>query len=116
MSQYLIVVFQAARDGILIKGGKHLEVLGKIKIMALDKTGTITEGKFTIADYFVFGDYSVNQFFSILYTLEIVSTHPMAVAICNYAKEQRARILGEVTDFDTVKGEGVQGKLGDTYM
>ena len=94
-----------------------MEALGKVTAVALDKTGTLTEGVFTISEYKIF-DPSIDArcFFSILLTIEQFSSHPMAVAICNYAKEQRALVLGEVNSFETIKGEGVCAKYDGKWM
>lgn len=77
----------ASKAGILIKGGKHLEVLAKIDTVILDKTGTITEGKPEVIDiYFEADDEPL--VYDIVYSFEKKSTHPLAKAIVEYLKDK----------------------------
>ena len=98
----------AAKQGILIKGGAHLEHLGEIKIIAFDKTGTLTHGKPNVTDVISFKDDT----FHLLATaaaLEQYSSHPLAKAIVSYAQEQNIPI-DTITDSKAIFGSGVQGK------
>jgi len=110
---YVSGLTEAARHGILIKGGRYLEALGRVAAVALDKTGTLTEGVFTVAEYKIFNNRAIDEhyFFSMLLTIEQFSSHPIAVAICNYSKGKSAQSLGEVTDFQTIKGQGIRAQL-----
>jgi len=102
----------AARQGILIKGGAYLESARKLKVIALDKTGTITEGKpKLIAHQVVAGDAAEAE--AIAVSLAGRSDHPVSKAIAAGLSGQ-AR---EVDDFAALPGRGVQGVLaGTTYV
>lgn len=97
----------AAKQGILIKGGAHLEHLGEIKIIAFDKTGTLTHGKPKVTDVVSFKD-GTPHLLATAASLEQYSTHPLANAIISYAKEQNIYI-GTVTDSKAIFGSGIQG-------
>lgn len=102
----------AAKNGVLIKGGTFLEIAGKIDAVAFDKTGTLTEGKPTVSEIQVEG-ISESELLSIALTLEEYSTHPIAKAITNYVVEHNIdKKVG--TDFKNIVGKGVQAKIGDT--
>ncbi|MEC0304699.1 heavy metal translocating P-type ATPase [Terribacillus saccharophilus] len=99
----------AAKNGVLIKGGTFLEKAGKIKAIAFDKTGTITEGKPKVTDIEVF----VGNKMSLLHiarTLEAYSNHPIAKSIVNYAEEEQISVLtGE--NFQSIAGKGVRATI-----
>lgn len=102
----------AAKNGVLIKGGTFLEIAGKIDAVAFDKTGTLTEGKPTVSDVKV-EEISEVELLSIALTLEEYSTHPIAQAITNYVVERNIeKKMG--SDFKNIVGKGVQAKIGDT--
>ncbi|MFX3617035.1 MAG: heavy metal translocating P-type ATPase [Sporolactobacillus sp.] len=102
----------AAKQGVLIKGGAFLEKAGQIQSIAFDKTGTITEGKPRVARIITFtGDES--RLISLAKTLEDYSTHPIARCLSAYANEKNVlAITGE--DFQNIPGKGVQAKLSGT--
>ncbi|RUS56959.1 ATPase [Kurthia sp. 3B1D] len=105
----------AARHGVLIKGGTFLEIAGKINTVAFDKTGTLTEGKPAVTNvhYLVKDEQWVRN---LAYTLEAYSTHPIAGAITTYVKQLGAEILlGE--QFKNIVGKGVQASVtGEMYF
>ncbi len=99
-----------AKNGILFKTAVALEQLGKVKTVALDKTGTITTGQPTVAKL-----YAVEKEETLIgaaYALEKNSTHPLAKAICRYA-EERSCPLREVSDFAEHPGRGVEASIGE---
>ncbi|MDH6365296.1 Cu+-exporting ATPase [Enterococcus sp. PF1-24] len=101
-----------AKQGILIKGGQALEGAAHISSIILDKTGTITEGKPVVTDYF--GDESA---LAIFMALEKQSEHPLAKAIVAYGQQQAVTETIEVADFAAIVGRGVTGKVaGETYL
>lgn len=104
----------AAKNGVLIKGGTFLEKAGKIKAIAFDKTGTITEGKPNVTDIEVFaGDKT--SLLQIARTLEAYSNHPIAKSIVNYAEENQVNTL-EGDNFQSIAGKGVRATInGNTY-
>lgn len=98
-----------AKNGILFKNAASLEQMGRIKIVALDKTGTITEGKPSVTDIIPVGGISENELLSIAYSVEYASEHPLGKAICEKAKEMKLS-LTQVRDFKVIAGNGVSGK------
>lgn len=99
-----------ARRGLLLKGGAVLETFGKITVVAFDKTGTLTEGKPIVTDIVSFG-VSEKQIVSMAAALETGSNHPLAVAILERAKADKAPIP-PATAAEAVSGKGVKGKVG----
>jgi len=106
-----------ARRGVLVKGGKYLEALGKIKALAVDKTGTITEGLPQIVQAKIWDmSSSEEELIRIAASIEKTSNHPLAQAVTNYAKAKSYSLL-EVTDVQTTHGRGIFAKLdGHEYF
>lgn len=99
----------AGKHGVLIKGGMHLENLGKLKGVAFDKTGTLTQGKPQVSDVIALeGDEQ--KVLQLAYSLEQFSTHPLAKAIVRKAQGSNLTPL-EVNDFRSLTGAGVQGQI-----
>ena len=92
-----------ARHGLLVKGGGILEAIGKVKHIAFDKTGTLTEGKPKVTDVEVFGELPREELLRIAAAAESGSSHPLAVAIVNYAKSENIA-------FSPVESEAIPGK------
>lgn len=104
-----------ARNGILFKTAVSLEQTGKAKIVALDKTGTITKGEPKVTDIVPFGDTSGEELLSLAYSLEAKSEHPLAKAIVSAAFEARAD-KSEITEFEALSGNGVKGALNEKTL
>lgn len=103
----------AAKRGILIKGGVHLENGRKLKVIALDKTGTITEGKPRVTDVQPIGGASKDEVLRIAASLDALSQHPVALAVVAAWSGPRE----SVTEFKSLTGRGVEGKIaGEMYM
>ncbi len=100
----------ASRNGILIKGGVHLENLAKIQVITLDKTGTLTQGKPQISQIITLNNYSEKQILSIAATLESRSQHPLANAITQEAKKQQLQLL-TIENFQSLTGAGAKGNI-----
>ena len=98
-----------AKNGILFKTSESLEEAGRIQIMALDKTGTITEGTPKVTDIVPDG-ITENALLEKAYALEAKSEHPLAKAIVACA-EEKALTLREVTEFKALAGNGLTAKL-----
>lgn len=100
----------AARNGVLIKGGSHLEAAGDVRVVAFDKTGTITTGEARVTDVVAFEGFTKDQVLSIAAAIEKRSEHPLADAILREAKELNIRIA-EATDFEALTGMGAAAKF-----
>ncbi|WP_044736099.1 heavy metal translocating P-type ATPase [Geobacillus kaustophilus] len=106
----------AARRGVLIKGGIHLEQIGRLRAVAFDKTGTLTKGEPAVTDIVVY-EGSREQLLTIAAAIENRSQHPLASAIVRKAEEERAPFLDVSVDgFQSLTGQGVKAVIGgDTY-
>lgn len=99
-----------ARRGILVKGGVHLESLGKLRALALDKTGTVTEGTPKVSDLKIFNSHGEEEIIRLTASLESVSTHPLAKAIMSFAEERQIHFSHPV-HYEMVSGKGAQGEI-----
>jgi len=118
----------AARQGVLIKGGIYLEEGRKLKVIALDKTGTLTHGKPQVTDVIALNGKSRDEILQLAASLDAPSEHPVASAIIaawtghhETGKEDRAVLksgaLLEVENFHSITGRGVQGEIkGQQYF
>ncbi|KFP84549.1 Copper-transporting ATPase 2, partial [Acanthisitta chloris] len=106
----------AAQNGILIKGGKPLEMAHKIKTVMFDKTGTITYGVPKVMRVLLLGDtavLSLKKVLAVVGTAEASSEHPLGVAVTKYCKEELGtQSLGYCTDFQAVPGCGISCNVG----
>lgn len=102
----------AAKNGVLIKGGTFLEKAGAINAIAFDKTGTLTEGKPAVSEVVSLGAEE-NQLLAVTKTLEDYSNHPIARAIVDYAAEKKVVSL-QGSNFKILTGKGVQATIKDT--
>jgi Cd2+/Zn2+-exporting ATPase len=100
-----------ARRGLLLKGGAVLEGLGKITAVALDKTGTLTEGKPKVTDIVSFGTLTQAQILSRAAVLERNSSHPLALAILNRATADKLPVPPAL-EASAVAGKGMSGRAG----
>ncbi len=106
---------RGAQLGILIKNAETLERLHGIDILMLDKTGTLTEGKPSVAEIFPLPGLSARDLLACAAAVEAVSEHPIATAIVRAAKERNIP-LAAVTDFQSITGSGVLGNVGDSEV
>ena len=106
---------KGAGNGILFKTAASLEHCGKITIAALDKTGTITEGKPQVVGIYPSEHVTEQELLSAAYALEQHSEHPLARAITSYAVEKGLEAQ-EVTDFTAITGSGVSAILGNDTL
>lgn len=107
---------RGSRQGILFKGGLAIEALKNIKTIVMDKTGTITEGSFTVKDINPSEKYSAKDLLSYCAAAEMFSTHPIATSIVNEAKKQLIT-LPKTTENSEIAGEGVICKInGQTVL
>lgn len=95
----------AAKQGVLIKGGIHLEEIGRLQAIAFDKTGTLTKGypEVTLVE-----SESTNDFIQKVMSIETYSQHPLAQAIVKYGSKERIHAI-EIDGFQSVTGKGAEG-------
>lgn len=107
----------AARHGVLIKGGVHLEEAGSLKAIAFDKTGTLTKGIPAVTD-FVSVKGEENELLAIVAAIEKGSQHPLASAIIRRAAEKNVNIMNvNIEEFQSLTGKGVKASVnGETYF
>jgi Cd2+/Zn2+-exporting ATPase/Cu+-exporting ATPase len=107
----LASVGSAARKGVLIKGGKHIETLEKITTLFVDKTGTLTLGKPQITDVIPLGKFKADDLIQLAASAERYSEHPLGKAVVKYAEKQPVDLL-EVNIFRSMPGVGIEAKIG----
>ncbi len=101
----------AAKNGILIKSIKALEIACNLDIVIFDKTGTLTKGEPSVTNVIkIKNDISENSILQIAASVEKNSEHPLAQAVVNKAKEKKIN-LSEVKNFQAISGQGVEAKL-----
>lgn len=108
----------AARNGVLIKGGVYLEEAGALNAIAFDKTGTLTKGIPAVTDFVMLdNEQKENELLSIIAALEYNSQHPLASAIIKKAEEKEISFkVVVVEDFSSITGKGIKGTInGLTY-
>ena len=119
----LAAVGQAAKQGIVIKGGRYLEALAKVDTLVMDKTGTLTIGRPDVTDVVPLDDATEDAVLAAAGSVERRSEHPLAEGVVR-AAERRRIALGEPRDFEVVTGEGVAATVAgervlcgtDTFM
>ena len=109
-------ITSAAKNGVLIKGGNHLEAMGEVDVVAMDKTGTLTKGELTVTDIVPLGEHSESDVLRYGAGLEQRSEHPIAEAILTRADEADVADLPSPSDFESLTGKGIQAEIGgETY-
>lgn len=102
----------AARNGVLIKGGIHLEETASLKAIAFDKTGTLTQGKPIVTDFISFEKGKEKEHLAIAAAIEKNAQHPLATAIVNKAKEENIDFMHvSIESFTSITGKGVTAQL-----
>ncbi len=106
----------AARNGVMIKGGSHLEAAGGVQVVAFDKTGTITTGRSSVTDVLADEGFSEDEALALAASVESRSEHPLAQAVLREASA-RGLALREVQDFEALTGMGAAAKFeGETAV
>ena len=110
-------IAQGARNGVLIKGGAHLENLGTLNAIAFDKTGTITEGRPTVTDVLPNPDANMNadELLALAASAESRSTHPLAQAIVRGAQDKKLT-LAKVDSFEALQGRGLRATVNGATL
>ena len=101
---------RGAEMGVLFRKGEALQALQEVKVIAVDKTGTLTEGKPTLTDFYVQPGFEREQVLRIVASVEAKSEHPIALAIVQAAEQQNISLL-PITTFDSVTGFGIKAEV-----
>ncbi|WP_010632117.1 heavy metal translocating P-type ATPase [Sporolactobacillus vineae] len=105
----------AAKHGVMIKGGIHLEQIGALNLIAFDKTGTLTRGVPEVTDFSVAKGEDRDAVLRIFTALEKGSQHPLAAAIVRFAEKSGANESGPaVDDYQSLTGRGVRARIDGT--
>ena len=103
---------RAARLGAIVKGGMHLETLGRVDTVVLDKTGTLTLGKPEIHQIIPTAGWSTEEVLAAAASAELRSEHPLGKAIVAYARQNNC-VITEPTDFGYTPGRGITAVIGN---
>lgn len=114
-SAVLAGIARAARSGVLIKGGAHLENAGSADVVVFDKTGTLTKGEPEVTDVWSTGTLDDGGLLRLAAAIETRSGHPLASAVVR-AAEVRDLDLPEVDAFESVKGKGVRASVAGAEL
>ena len=104
----------SARNGVLVKGGVHIEQLAKTNFVAFDKTGTLTEGELSVSDVCLHNDATRSEILLAAASIEHKSEHPIARALVSALESENIRIL-ETGEFTALPGKGVGGLIGNQH-
>ena len=107
---YVAAIGNASRKGILIKGGIYLEELAQIRVLALDKTGTITQGRPQVVDVEAAPGRTPEEVVALAAAVEARSEHPLAQAVVAYAEAAKLTVT-PARDFEALTGAGAQGRV-----
>jgi Cd2+/Zn2+-exporting ATPase len=109
-------ITSAAKNGVLIKGGNHLEAMGDVDAIAVDKTGTLTRGELAVTDVVSLGDASEETVLRHAAALEQRSEHPIGEAILARADAAAVGDLPGIEGFESITGKGIRAAIGgETY-
>lgn len=114
MPATLSAISNGARNGLLFKGGVHLEQLSKIKVVALDKTGTLTRGAPAVTDVVIADGVNEEEFYQAVYTIESQSNHPLAKAIVKHILQENERLERIAVSVHEQSGFGVGAIINNT--
>jgi Cd2+/Zn2+-exporting ATPase len=108
-------VAQAARRGVLVKGGMHLENLGTVTALALDKTGTLTTGRPEVTDVVPNAGVTPEELLRVAAAVERQSQHPLAAAVVRRAEADQVS-HETATDVESITGRGIRARVGGTVV
>ena len=103
---------RGAEMGVLFRKGEALQALRDVEVIAVDKTGTLTQGKPTLTDFYVQQGFDHEQVLRIMASVEAKSEHPIAVAIVQAAEQKDLHLLS-ITAFESVTGLGIKAEVAD---
>ena len=105
----------AARRGVLFKTAAALEEAGRVEVVVLDKTGTLTKGEPSVTDVIPASDVDRGELITLALSVEKKSEHPLGGAIVSYAEKNGYSAL-DASDFKSLTGRGVYGKIGENEV
>ncbi len=108
-------VGRAAKKGVLFRSAEALEKFSSVQTIVFDKTGTLTEGKPSLTDVYAYNT-AAEDVLRFAASVEHLSAHPLAVAICSSAQNYGITKFDEVTDFENLTGVGAVGKIGKKQL
>ena len=108
-------VGRAAKKGVLFRSAEALEKLCSVKTVVFDKTGTLTEGKPALTDVYAY-NITAKELLCLAASIECLSAHPLATAICYGAEIFETDTFEDVTDFQTLTGVGAVGKISGKLL
>ncbi|HEY5233589.1 MAG TPA: heavy metal translocating P-type ATPase [Verrucomicrobiae bacterium] len=108
-SAVLAAIAFGARHGILFRGGAAVEKLAEVSVVALDKTGTLTTGELRVEKIESFPPGRENEIARLAYSLEKLSTHPLARAVTRFGKQQKFEPV-EFEHFESITGHGLRAR------
>jgi len=111
----MLGIGRAATEGILIRDASALQTMEKVDVLALDKTGTLTEGKPTVQRIVASTGFTQTDVLQAAASLEVMSEHPLAHAIIAHAALQQVQAT-PITDFESITGQGLNGKIEDVQL
>ncbi|HNH47861.1 MAG TPA: heavy metal translocating P-type ATPase, partial [Myxococcota bacterium] len=100
---------RAARAGVLVKGGSHLETLGRLKALAMDKTGTLTEGHFQVVNCVPLNGMTEAELHRLVAAVELRSSHALAGALLDHTRSDAG--IEAAATYETIEGEGVMATV-----
>ncbi|MFJ6266873.1 heavy metal translocating P-type ATPase [Lysinibacillus xylanilyticus] len=112
MPATLAAISNGAKHGVLFKGGLHLEHLGALRALAVDKTGTLTQGKPTVTDFIVREGLDRENTLAVLAGIEAQSNHPLAQAITSFARKEGITQFAQAT-IEDIPGWGMKGYVNE---
>ncbi|BBB24454.1 Cu2+-exporting ATPase [Isorropodon fossajaponicum endosymbiont JTNG4] len=111
----MVGVGKAAEHGVLIRNGNALQQAGKLDVIVLDKTGTITQGKPSVTNIMTLAHISDQECLSVAASIESSSEHPLAQAIVEYTKSQNLPIK-PCKNFNSITGQGVKAEIDNQIV
>ncbi|UGB33318.1 MULTISPECIES: heavy metal translocating P-type ATPase [Bacillaceae] len=111
MPATLSAISNGARNGLLFKGGMHLERLSKTSVVVFDKTGTLTKGEPAVTDIITSKNVDLKEFYEAVYSIENQSTHPLAKAIVSKINKDNPNHPAKMTSVDEKSGFGVSAVM-----
>lgn len=111
----MVGVGRGAGEGILIKEAQSLEMMSRVDIIVLDKTGTVTEGEPKITKVLNLSGQSEDRVLQLAASLETASEHPLALPILSRAKEKNLQLL-PIEEFQSISGKGIVGKVEGEFL